>query len=320
MKTTKNFIGTYASPILMFFLGAMLSMQSCKTDKKQVSESEEANSKVIEIVSEKMDFQMVDTIPSGWNTFRYINKSPQTHFFLVDKYPPGKTSEDAEKVIGPIFDAGMKLINEGKMDEAMEAFGQLPEWFGEVVFLGGTGLLSPGVSGETTLYLEPGNYILECYVKMSNGIFHTSMGMTKDLVVSEQKSGNQELKANINLSVSSSNGIFTKDSIVGGLQTFAVHFVDQIVHENFVGHDINLVKLSEDASMEELENWMNWATPTGLMEPAPEGLTFLGGVNDMPAGRTGFFTVQLDPGKYVLISEVPNPTAKGLLRTFEIKE
>ena len=179
--------------------------------------------------------------------------------------------------------------------------------------------MSPNLRAETTLYLEPGNYVLECYVKMPNGTFHTAMGMTKDLVVSQQRSNDQEPKANINLSISSANGIFTKDSIVGGLQTFAVHFVDQVVHENFVGHDVNLVKLGEDANMEELENWMNWATPTGLMEPAPAGLTFLGGVNDMPAGRTGYFTVQLDPGSYVLISEVPNPTSKGLLRTFEIK-
>ncbi|WP_431123472.1 hypothetical protein [Flagellimonas flava] len=317
MKRLLNGMGTHRALSLLLVYLALFCL-SCKPEKKTSTDPAEMG-KVVEVITENMDFQMADTISSGWNTFRYKNLSPQTHFILVDKYPPGKTAEDAEKVIGPIFDSGMKLINEGKTDEAMEAFGQLPEWFSEVKFLGGTGLLSPGKTAETTLYLEPGNYILECYVKMGNGIFHTSMGMTKDLVVSEQKSGNQELKANINLSISSTTGIFTKDSIVGGLQTFSVHFVDQIVHENFVGHDINLVKLGEDANMEELENWMNWATPTGLMEPAPKGLTFMGGVNDMPAGRTGYFTVQLDPGSYVLISEVPNPTSKGLLRTFEIK-
>ncbi|WP_420399571.1 hypothetical protein [Flagellimonas sp.] len=317
MRTLLNGMGTHRV-LSLLLVSLTLFCLSCKPEKKASADSTEMG-KVVEVITENMDFQMADTISSGWNTFRYKNLSTETHFILVDKYPPGKTSEDAENVIGPIFDAGMKLINEGKTDEAMEVFGQLPEWFSEVQFLGGTGLLSPGETAETTLYLEPGNYILECYVKMGNGIFHTSMGMTKDLVVSEQKSGNQELKANINLSVSSATGIFTKDSIVGGLQTFSVHFVDQIVHENFVGHDINLVKLGEDADMEELENWMNWATPTGLMEPAPKGLTFLGGVNDMPAGRTGYFTVQLDPGSYVLISEVPNPTSKGLLRTFSIK-
>ncbi|MEX0361517.1 MAG: hypothetical protein AB3N10_11100 [Allomuricauda sp.] len=317
MKTLFNGMGTHRVLSLLLVCLALFCL-SCKPEKKTSTDPSEME-KVVEVITENMDFQMADTINSGWNTFRYKNLSPQTHFILVDKYPPGKTAEDAEKVIGPIFDAGMKLITEGKTDEAMETFGQLPEWFSEVEFLGGTGLLSPGKTAETTLYLEPGNYILECYVKMGNGIFHTSMGMTKDLVVSEQKSGNQELKANINLSISSTTGIFTKDSIVGGLQTFSVHFVDQMVHENFVGHDINLVKLGEDANMEELENWMNWASPTGLIEPAPKGLTFLGGVNDMPAGRTGYFTVQLDPGSYVLISEVPNPTSKGLLRTFSIK-
>ncbi len=321
MKTFKSSMGKLILvPILL--LTGILMLFSCKMDKKQSSndQAEEPKENVVEIITENMDFQMVDTIPSGWNTFRYKNQSPQTHFFLVDQYPPGKTSEDAENVIAPIFDAGMKLINENKIDEAMEAFGQLPEWFSDVKFLGGTGLLSPNTTGETTLYLEPGNYILECYLKMSNGIFHTSMGMTKDLVVSEEKSGNESLQANINISISSTEGIMTKDSIVEGLQTFSVHYLDQIVHENFVGHDVNLVKLEGDANLEELENWMNWATPTGLMEPAPQGVTFLGGVNDMPAGATGYFTAKLDPGNYVLISEVPNATAKGMLRSFEIKK
>ena len=94
---------------------------------------------------------------------------------------------------------------------------------------------------------------------------------------------------------------------------------DQIVHENFVGHDINLVKIDENADLDALEAWINWATPTGLMTPTPEGFTFLGGTNDAPAGSTQYFKVNLDPGKYVLISEVPNSKAKGLLKTITIE-
>lgn len=305
----------------LLLLVVCLSFSSCKNQKKQensVSSNLKAN--VIEIVTDNMDFQMMDTIKSGWNTFRYINNSTQTHFVLINSYPPGKSSKDAEDNIAPIFEAALALINQGKQDEALSVFEQLPEWFKEVQFIGGTGLLSPNSICETTLYLEPGDYMLECYLKMQNGMFHTTMGMTKDLVVSSTKSGNEELKATINLSISSTEGIFTKDSIVGGLQTFSVHFVDQIKHENFVGHDLNLVKIDEGSDLTALEQWMNWATPNGLIEPSPTGFTFLGGVNDMPAGGTGYFTAQLDPGSYALISEVPNATSKGLLRTFEIRE
>jgi len=323
MRTFKNYIREVISiSLLICISSSLLLMQSCKTEKKQeknaVVELEKDNA--IEIITKNMDFQMPDTITSGWNTFRYKNLSPQTHFFLVDKYPEGKTSEDAENLVAPVFDNAMKLITEGKTEEGYAEFANLPEWFGEVVFVGGSGLLSPNQIGETTLNLKPGKYIIECYVKMSNGIFHTSMGMTKDIVVRKNDSGNKELKSDIDIRISSTDGIIFKDSISSGKHTFSVYFKDQIVHEHFVGHDINLVKLDENANLKELENWMNWADPKGLVEPAPSGITFLGGVNDMPTGNIGYFTATLEIGNYALISEVPNALSKNMLKTFVVSK
>ena len=323
MRTFKNLIfkanfigiGIFVSFVFIF-------VQSCKSDKKstQGETVAEAKENVIEIITENMDFQMPDTIPSGWNTFRYKNQSPQTHFFLVDKYPEGKTSEDAENLVAPVFDSAMKLIMEGKAEEGFAEFAKLPEWFSEVVFVGGSGLLSPNQIGETTINLKPGKYIIECYVKMSNGVFHTSMGMTKDIVVKPADSGNKELLADVAINISSTDGIVFNDSISSGKHIFSVFYKDQIVHENFVGHDINLVRLDENANLEELENWMNWADPKGLIEPAPDNITFMGGVNDMQEGNIGFFTANLKPGKYALVSEVPNALSKNMLKTFVVPE
>ena len=323
MRTFKNHIRDVISIILLLSVSStFLLILSCKNDNKQAQPNivkvEKEN--VIEIITKNMDFQMPDTIPSGWNTFRYKNLSPQTHFFLVDKYPEGKTSEDAENLVAPVFDSAMKLIMEGKTEEGYAEFAKLPEWFSEVVFVGGSGLLSPNQVGETTLNLIPGKYIIECYVKMSNGIFHTSMGMTKNLVVSEMDSGNKELMADIEINISSTDGIVFNDSISAGKHTFSVYYKDQIVHENFVGHDINLVKLNENADLKELENWMNWADPKGLIEPAPSTITFLGGVNDMPAESRGYFVATLEPGKYALISEVPETIRKNMLKTFVVSK
>lgn len=321
MRTFKNSI-VETKPIGMLIIISIgfLFMQSCKSEKKEkqdeIHEAEKEN--VIEIITENMDFQMSDTISSGWNTFRYRNLSPQTHFFLVDKYPEGKTSKDAENLVAPVFDSAMKLIMEGNSEAGFAEFAKLPEWFGEVVFVGGSGLLSPNQVAETTLNLKPGKYIIECYVKMSNGIFHTSMGMTKDIVVTKADSGNNEPKADISINISSTDGIVFKDSISTGKHIFSVFYKDQIVHEHFVGHDINLVKLDEHADLEELGNWMNWSDPKGLRDPAPKAVTFMGGVNDMPAGNIGYFTATLEPGHYALISEVPNAIGKNMLKTFEV--
>jgi len=321
MRTFKSyFVEVTTIGMLLLVSLSLFYLQSCKSDKKETQpESVEIeNQNVIEIVTRNMDFQMPDTIPSGWNTFRYKNLSPQTHFFLIDKYPEGKTSQDAEKVVAPVFDNAMKLIMEGKSEEGYAEFAKLPEWFSEVVFVGGSGLLSPSQVGETTLHLKPGKYILECYVKMSDGVFHTSMGMTKDLVVTTTDSNNYEWISDIDITISSTDGIVFNDTISAGKQIFSVFYKDQIVHENFVGHDINLVKIDEQANLKELENWMNWADPKGLIEPAPKGFTFMGGVNDMPEGTIGFFSATMEPGNYALISEVPNALSKNMLKTFVI--
>jgi len=323
MRTFKNYISEVISILMLLSISfTFFLIQSCNSDKKQtkniIVEAEKEN--VIEIITENMDFQMPDTIPSGWNTFRYKNLSPQTHFFLIDKYPEGKTSEDAEKLVAPVFDSAMKLITEGKTEEGYAEFAKLPKWFSEVVFVGGSGLLSPNQVGESTINLKHGKYIIECYVKMSNGMFHTSMGMTKDIVVANTDSGNKELKADIAINISSTEGIVYNDSISSGKHIFSVYYKDQIAHENFVGHDINLVKLDENANLKELENWMNWADPKGLIEPAPNGITFIGGVNDMPEGSIGYFTATLKTGKYALISEVPNALSKNMLKTFVVSK
>ena len=320
-KTMKSI--NYLSVLLLST--CILLCLSCKSekdneDKKDLKiEKQEQKDEVIEIVTNVMDFVTKDTVPSGWNTFKYINKSNEPHFILFDDYPEDKGAEDAQAEVGPAFDKGMKLINEGKMEEAMQAFGELPEWFGEIVFTGGSGLISPGEENTFTLKLRPGNYIIECYVKMANGVFHTSMGMTKEIWVENKDSGLKPPNANVNLTISSTEGITYNGDIKSGKTIFQVDYKDQIVHENFVGHDINLVRLNENANLDNLEAWMNWATPTGLMTPAPQGITFMGGTNDAPAGSTQYFEVDLSPGNYAFISEVPNSKAKGMLKTFKVE-
>lgn len=316
VKKSQAFYSCFTGLILLLFLSV-----SCENKRESGPiqiEKTESNS-LINIVSKGMDFISPDTISSGWNTFYYDNRSNETHFFLLDKYPEDKSIEDTEKEVGPVFQEGMDLISQGKTEEGYEAFNRLPEWFFNVVFVGGSGLLSPNKSSLTTLKLEPGYYIMECYVKMADGTFHSNMGMVKALVVSTEESGNMPPQANVKIDISSTDGIVYSGLPGKGKQVLSVFYKDQITHENFVGHDLNLVKYNDGADLEILESWMNWADPAGLISPAPEGFTFIGGVNDLPAGSTGYFEVDLEPGNYAFISEVPNALKKNLLKTFIIK-
>ncbi len=303
----------------------LLLLGACKSDPKKQQNTKASETveepQVVRVVTKSMEFYAPDTIPAGWNTFVYENQSTEPHFILLDKYPEGKTIEDAEKEVGPAFQEGMDLIAESKMEQAMEAFGKLPEWFSTVVFSGGTGLISEGKTAVTTVNLKPGYYVMECYVRMPDGTFHNMMGMAKELIVTEEDSGLTPPEADIDINIWSQGGIAWNGQPKAGKTIFRVSYGDQIVHENFVGHDINLARMEEGANLDSLEAWINWATPKGLMSSTkPEGFTFLGGTNDAPAGTVHYFEVDLQPGSYVLISEVPNSSEKGLLKTFTVGE
>ena len=307
----------YSIPLGLLLFSLFLIV-NCKSESKNDPKSTEevaVKDTGIKVLTTSMEFQCADTISSGWNKFIYENRSTEPHFILLDKYPEGKSIIDTEKYVTPPYDEGMALIMEGKNEEAMEAFGKLPEWTAQIVYSGGTGLISPKQTATTHVNLKPGYYIMECYVKMPNGRFHTSMGMTKELIVIDENSGNEPPKADIEITISSDNGIVYEGDMSSGKKVFSVHYIDQIVHENFIGHDINLARHEEDADLDSLAVWMNWAIPKGLMSVTlPEGIIFLGGTNDAPSGTMMYFEVELEPGTYSLISEVQMPKRRGCFR------
>lgn len=304
----------------------LLTLFACKPKEKSTeTETNELPVKSpeqmgeVHIATQSMEFFVADTLYSGWNNLIYENRSTEVHFVLVDLYPAGKTVADTKAEVLPPFDEGMKLIMEGDMENAVAAFGKLPEWFQQIKFMGGTGLISPRHTARSTVYLVPGTYVMECYVKMFNGEWHTTHGMLKQIIVKEEKTDLEPPTPTITLDISSTEGIVLHDSIAAGKQIFRTNFLDQKIWEHFVGHDINLVKYENDADLNSLIQWMNWMDPKGLITPAPEGFTFLGGMNNLPAAGHGFFEADLTPGNYVLISEVPKADEKKLMHTFTIE-
>lgn len=257
-----------------------------------------------------------DEIPSGWTTFRLENASHVAHFALIDKLPEGTTFDQYSELTGA-YQALMDAIIAGEPTEpVVERF---PAWSSGVEFLGGPGLLSPGRVSETTVRLEPGPYVVECYVKTPEGQFHAYLGMKTPFRVTAAQSPAEPPVPTMEITVSSESGIDVQETVRPGQHTVAVYFADQTAHENFVGHDVNLVRLSDDADVDALAAWMNWTAPSGLSSPG-EPAEFRGGANDMPAGHTAYFTAELEPGRYAWISEVPNAQSKGMLKPFNVAQ
>lgn len=322
------------SATLLSTLALLLVLASCEPGREQPvarSRTEPGETRpvpegatsgnLMDVTITDKQFHAPKEIASGWVTFRVTNRSPMVHFALVDHMPAGHGIEDNQREVAPPFQDAMNLMAAGDTDAANARFGELPDWFADVFQIGGTGLISPGGTAQATVYLEPGTYLLECYVK-TDGIFHGTppsagtYGMVHEFQVLERESDAREPKANVEVTVSSERGIEIASQIAKGRSTVAVHFADQHAYGNFVGHDVHVAQLAEDTDLEALERWMDWRDPAGLSTPAP--VRFLGGLNEMPVGSTGYFTIDLQPGRYALISEVPNARESGLYREFTV--
>jgi hypothetical protein len=280
---------------------------------------------VVEVTaSDHTAFDISDSeIPSGWTTFRFANETHAVHFVVLEKMPvvdgEQKTVADSKAEVVPVFQNVMDDIN-GKEPTFPDAGFQLPEWYSDVVFVGGPGLTSPETTSQTTVNLEPGTYVVECYVKTEDGVFHSTEDMIEGLTVTESTNGAEPPQSSLQLGISSDNGISLDGEISEpGQHTIAVDFDDQTAYAHFLGHDVHLVRLGEDADMEELGTWMNWAAPGGLAEPAPSGVEFIGGAQDMPGGSTTYVSADLESGDYAWIAEVPSPDEKGMVKTFSVE-
>ena len=270
-------------------------------------------SAVVEVVATDFAFQAPDTIPAGWTTLRLRNQGAQTHFVVLDHLPDGRTLDDFAAAVGMPFDSVWNGLQRGTLEKADVAplLGKLlPEWFAEVRQTGGVGLLAPGEQATATMQLEPGTYVLECYVKTPDGTFHTALGMARQLTVPERRSAAGPPTAQFE--VAFADGAMTAPAaIAAGRQTVAVHY--RHAAEGLLANDVHVARLPEGIDADSVVPWMDWMNVAGLRAPAP--VSFLGGVQEMPVGSTAYFTVELTPGRYVWISE---NAGNGMVQTFTV--
>lgn len=286
--------------ILIFFLtGAICLMPSlCQG---QDSAADNNNNQVVQITAEDYAFQAPDEMPSGWSNIRYTNEGDEPHFLFIARLPEGRTFDEyATDILGPFNSIWYDLRDEGlSQEKAAERFGtDLPEWFWTVDFMGGAGIIPPGVSSDLTLNLEPGTYVLECYMKTADGELHNMEGMLREITVTETPSGLTPPEADIDITLSNFE-MAIDGNLTPGKHTVAVH-VKEHPEEGF-GHNVHVSRLEPDTDIDDLVRWMNFMETDGLQTPG--STTFAGGMHILPAGDTGYFTVDLEPGRYLFVSE-----------------
>lgn len=278
-------------------------------------------------------------VPSGWTTFQLENLSHADHFIVIYRVPD-EAIEAADAAGEPLLDHWFQGVTEpfqtefnpyinGEIDYGEfvdNLVGSILEkgpWFFDpgATPMGGPGFTAIGNTSETTINLLPGEYVVECYVKDENEEFHSYLGMLEQLTVTDSKSEVEEPESTASLSISSGEGIQLDQNLEPGDHTIAIIFEDQDTYAHLLGHNVQLVKLNDkndDELVNNLSEWMDWTQPGGLVDEAPAGAEFIGGAMEMTPGARAFFHVELEPGDYAWIAEIPNPADNGMLKKFTV--
>lgn len=269
---------------------------------------------VVEVRTTDYAFHAPSRLASGWTTFRMTNEGEEPHFLVLWLLPEDK---DFDTYIQEVYDPFMAAFGpykagETDRDELFATLGEtLPAWADLAMMgRGGPGFLSPGRTGETTVDLVPGDYVMECYMVTAEGEVHNQLGMLRPLTVTAEGTGASPPEADVELTLAN-EGIATEGTLGPGRHTVRVTVAE--APEGLLGHDVHLARLGDDTPVDEVIPWMDWVD--GLTPPAPA--EFLGGAEQVPPGHTSYVTVELEPGHYAWISE--GYAGKGLVQELRIE-
>ncbi len=310
--------------------------------------NEDQNSNTIEIMAlhdHENNLHLFDMstneVSTGWTTFAFTNASDSDHFAVIYKVPEvaiTAANEAGEELldhwynsITAPFQKEYNNLVDGSVDydtfvnNLLTSISNKGPWFFEpgAPPYGGPGFTSAGLSSKTTVYLDQGSYIIECYVKDEEETFHSYIGMLEILTVTDEESEEKRPTSRTTVKISSESGISVDGDLRLGDQTIEIHFEDQIAHEHLVGHNVQLVKLNDETNQNLLADvaaWMDWRKQGSLVKRAPENAQLLGGAMEMTAGSRAYYNVNLHPGDYAWIAEVPNPEEKNMVYRFSISD
>lgn len=247
---------------------------------------------VVTITATEYAFDAPAEIPSGLTTFRLVGEGKELHHASIVKLEDGKTFDDFK--------------------EAIQKQGPPPSW---MVAMGGPNPPRPGGVVEETQMLEPGNYVIVCFVPSADGTPHLAKGMMRPLTVTPTTASNASAAPMpvpditirmVDYAFESSKPLTTGKHVI------------RIENGATQEHELVLVRLAPGKTVEALAAWLE------KQEGPPPGEP-LGGIAGVHSGGYGFITVDLTPGSYAFLCFIPDAkdgkphVAHGMMKQFTVE-
>ena len=227
---------------------------------------------VVRLVARNFAFTTPASMPSGLVRLRVINRGTVPHYARIVRLDEGKTLAD--------FQAWRK------------SGVRPPSWY---VPVGGPAPISPGDSAEAAVILAPGRHIIFCTYPMSGGTsVHLDSGMVREVAVA--KAG---AVTSPNASI---NALDTDATLVLGEFGFsplpplrAGRRQFRVTNAGSLPHQALLVRLPNGVKENDELEWFR-GNYSRNRPGAPAG-----GLLEVKPGETSWFSVWLEPGRYLFI-------------------
>jgi len=235
-----------------------------------------AGPNVVTITTTEYAFGMPDTLPAGLTAFRLVNQGKELHHASLVRLGGGKTAAD--------FQAGL--------ESAMKSHEPPPAW---VTFAGGPNAVTLGDTGVATQMLEPGSYVLVCWIPSLDGVPHVMKGMMHPLTVTAGATpATPEPASDVTIKLTEYDFQLSRPLTAG----------KRVVRVENAGGQAHEIVIAALAPGKTLKDFIAWEAG-GEKGPLPTG-QWVGGVTTIEAGAHSQFTTTFATGSYLLLCFWPD--------------
>jgi hypothetical protein len=232
---------------------------------------------VVTITATDYAFGMPDTVPAGLTTFRLVNQGKELHHASLVRLAEGKSAAD--------FQAGLAA--------AMKSHAPPPSW---MTFPGGPNAVTLGDTASATQTLEPGSYVVVCWIPSLDGVPHVMKGMMHPLLVTAgaEPAPAAEPASDVTIKLTDYDFQLSQPLTAG-------QHVVRVENTGAQAHEIVIAALSPGKTLQDFIAW----EAGGEKGPLPTG-QWLGGVTTLDVGGHSQFATTFAPGSYLLLCFWPD--------------
>lgn len=233
-----------------------------------------------EIMVDAADFayNMPDRVSEGWTKVTLNNSGDEPHHIQFLRLKDGVTFDQFQDALKQGEGPALNLVEQ----------------------VGGVGAVHPSGSAQAVLYLTPGDYVVMCFIPSpSDGMPHFTKGMTNTMTVTEDVAFAYD-EPTPTMTIRLKDYSFDLPESIPAGQS-----VIKVINDGPESHEFNILRLEAGKTLADVTAFLN-----GEIE-GPPPFAPVGGMNGLDAGKYGYALLDLQPGNYVAICNIPSPKAAG---------